>query len=116
MLAVDFRHLVRGDCRQCQKGSFSSDVGDYYRHISITPLLPNVFEKILVGKLRNLLKVNSLLPPSQFSYRGDRGICDALLTMTLQLQVALKRGMEGRLVQLDFSAAFERVNPRLSVV
>ena len=34
----------------------------------------------------------------------------ALLTLSHHLQVALDRGMEGRLVKLDFSAAFKKVN------
>ena len=36
--------------------------------------------------------------------------CLVLLILSLHLQVALNRGKEGRLVQLDFSAAFDRVS------
>ena len=36
--------------------------------------------------------------------------CDALLTLSHHLQVALDKGMEERLVQLDFSAAFVSVS------
>ena len=111
-----FRHLVKGSsflacCRLADvvpvlKESSFSDVGDY-RLISITPVLSKVFEKIVAGKLNNCLEGNSVLPLSQFSYRRGLGTCDALLTWFRYLQVALDRGMEERLVQLDFSAAFD---------
>ena len=55
---------------------------------------------------------NSLLPPSQFSYRRSIGTCDALLTLSYHLQVALNGGMEGSLIQLNFSAPFDRVSHR----
>ena len=58
------------------------------------------------------MESNSLLPPSQFSYRRSLGTCDALLTLSHQLQVALDRGMKERLVQLDFSVAFDRLSHR----
>ena len=71
-----------------------------------------VFEKIVAGKFSHYLVSNSLFPPSQFSYRRGLGTCDALLTLSHHLQAGLDRGMEGRLVQLDFSAAFDRVRHR----
>ena len=77
-LAVIFRHLVRrGSFQACwrlvdvvpvPKGSASSDVL-HYRSTSIMPVLLKVFEKIVNRKLNNFLKRNSMLSPSQFSYR-----------------------------------------------
>ena len=93
------------------KGTLSSGVGDY-RHISIILVLSKVFEKIIAGKLSHYFESNSLLLSSQFLYRRGLGTCDALLTVSHHLQAALDRGMEGRLVQLDFSAAFDRVSLR----
>ena len=66
----------------------------------------------MAGKLSHFLHSNSLLPPSQFSHRRGLKTSDALLTLSHSLQVALDRGMKGRLVQLDFSAAFDRVSHR----
>ena len=63
----------------------------------------------MAGKLSHFLESNSLLHPSPFSYRISLGTCDALLTLSHHLQDALNRGMEERLIQLDFSAAFDRV-------
>ena len=51
-----------------------------------------------------------MLPPSQFSYHMGLRICDAMLTLSRRLQVALDRGMEEMLVQLDFSTAFDSVS------
>ena len=90
------------------KESSSVDIEEY-KIFSIMPVLSKIFEKIVIGKLSNFLEGNNLLPPSQFSYRSGLGTCDALLTLPHHLQVALVRGMERRLVQLDFSAALERL-------
>ena len=38
------------------------------------------------------------------------GTCDALLCVSHTLQSALESGQEARIVQIDFSAAFDRVN------
>ena len=78
-------------------------------------LLP-FFQRYLRRYLRRsrviFLKSNSLLPPSQFLYRRGLGICNALPTLSHHLQVALNSCMEGRLVQLEFSADFDRVGHR----
>ena len=51
-----------------------------------------------------------VLPTTQFAYRKGLGTCDALLCVSLTLQSALERGQEARIVQIDFNAAFDRVN------
>ena len=50
------------------------------------------------------------LPTTQFAYRKCLGICDALFCVSHTLQSALESGQEARIVQIDFSAAFDRVN------
>ena len=118
-LTVFFWHLVRGssfpafrrlaDVVPVLNGAASSYVGDY-RPISITHILSKVFEKIVTGILSNFLKSYSMFPPSKFSYRRGLGTGDALLTLSNYLLAALDRGIERRLFQLDFSAAFDRVS------
>ena len=49
-----------------------------------------------------------LLPTTQFTYRKGLGTCDALLYVSHTLQSALESGQEARIVQIDFSAAFDR--------
>ena len=51
-----------------RKESSSSDVGDYM-HISITSVLSKAFEKIVSRMFSNFLEGDSLLLPSQVSYR-----------------------------------------------
>ena len=53
---------------------------------------------------------SDVLPKTQFAYRKGLGTCDARLCMSHTLQSALERGQEARIVQIDFSAAFDRVN------
>ena len=50
--------------------------------------------------------------PSNYpvSYRKGLGTCDALLCVSHTLQSALESGQEAWIVQIDFSAAFDRVN------
>ena len=51
-----------------------------------------------------------MLPTTQFAYRKGLGTCDALLCVSHTLQSALESGQEARIVQIDFSASFDRVN------
>ena len=53
---------------------------------------------------------SGVLPTTQFAYRKGLGICDALLCVSHTLQSALESGQETWIVQIDFSAAFDRVN------
>ena len=52
---------------------------------------------------------SGVLPPTQFAYQKGLGTCDALLCMSHTLQSALESGQETRIVQIDFSAAFDRI-------
>ena len=50
-------------------------------------------------------------PPSSFiGWLGGLGTCDALLCVAHTLQSALEIGQEAGILQIDFSAAFDRVN------
>ena len=49
-----------------------------------------------------------VLPTTQFA--KGLGTCDALLCVAHTLQSALEMGQEVRIVQIDFSATFDRVN------
>ena len=60
--------------------------------------------------LERFMKCTGMLPTTQFAYRKGLGTCDALLRMSHTLQSALESGQEARIVQIDFSAAFDRLN------
>ena len=53
---------------------------------------------------------SGVLPTTKFAYRKSLGTCDELLCVSHTLQSALESGQEARIVQIDLSAAFDRVN------
>ena len=53
---------------------------------------------------------SGVLPTTQFAYRKGLDTCDALLFVSHTLQSSLESGQDARIVQIDFSAAFDRVN------
>ena len=58
---------------------------------------------------------SGVLPTTQFAYGKGLGTCNALLCVSHTLQSALESGQEAQIVQIDFSAAFDRVN-HLSII
>ena len=61
-------------------------------------------------RLERFMEHCGVLPTTQFSYWKGFGTCDALLCVSHTLQSALESGQQARIVQIDFSAAFDRVN------
>ena len=120
-LSVIFRKLLRlglfPDCWKTAnitpvpKGPISQTPSNY-RPISITPALSKVFEKLIASRLGRFCESQGLFPANQFAYRKGLGTCDCLLSLTHRLQSALDAGEESRMVLIDFSAAFDRVNHR----
>lgn len=92
------------------KGASATSCPSEYHPISITPILSKVFERLLARRLTLFCGQHNLLPESQFGFRKGLGTCDALLTLTHELQCALDKGQESRLVAIDFSSAFDLVN------
>ena len=91
------------------KGPPSSSASNY-RPISLTPILSKVFERLVSVRLGLFLEGRGVLPTTQFAFRKGLGTYDALLCAAHTLQNALEMGQEPRIVQIDFSAAFDRVN------
>ena len=60
------------------------------------------------------MECSGVLPTNQFAYRKGMGTCNALC-VSHTLQRALESGQEARIVQIDLSAAFDRVN-RLGIL
>ena len=63
-------------------------------------------------RLGLLMECSDVLPTTQFAYRKGLGTGDALLCVSHTLQNELESGQEARIVQIDFSAAFDTVNHR----
>ena len=91
------------------KGPPSSSVANYLP-ISITSVLSKVFERLVSVRLGRFMERSPVLPTTQFAYRKGLGTSDALLCVSHTLQSALENGQEAWIVQIDFSAAFHRVN------
>ena len=81
-----------------------------YRPSSITPVLLKVFERLITLRFGSFLERSGVLPSHQYSYRKRLGTCDTLLDIVCAGQLEFDRGGELALVQIDFSAAFDRVN------
>ena len=60
--------------------------------------------------LGRFVERSGVCPTTQFAYRKGLGTCDALLCVSHTLQSALESGQEARILQIDFSTAFDRVN------
>ena len=65
---------------------------------------------IVAVRLWLFMKHCCVFPTTQFAYRKYLGTCDALLCVSHTLQSALESGQGARIRQIDFSAAFDRVN------
>lgn len=119
-LAIVFRLLLKsGSFPLCwrkasitpiPKGATASSSPSEYRPISITPILSKIFERVLARRLSSYCNHLDFIPKSQFGFRKGLGTCDALLTLSHDLQSSLDKGYESRVVAIDFSSAFDLVN------
>ena len=87
----------------------SSSVANY-RPISITSVLSKVLERLVLVLLGRFMERSGVLTTTKFAYQKGLGTCDTLLCVSHTLQSALESGQEDRILQIDFSAAFDRVN------
>ena len=60
--------------------------------------------------LERFIECSGVLPTTQFAYWKGLSTCNALLCVYHTLQSALESGKKARIVEIDFSAAFDRVN------
>ena len=72
--------------------------------------MSKVFESLVSVRLGRFMECSGVLPTTKFAYRKGLGTRDALLRVSHALQNALESGQEARIVQIDFSAAFDSVN------
>ena len=112
------RHVRLGNFPTCwrqanatpiPKGPPSSSVANY-RPIAITSVLSKVFEHLVSVRLGRFVERNGVLPITKFACRKGLGTCGALLCVSHTLQSALESEQEARIMQIYFSAAFDKVN------
>ena len=56
------------------------------------------------------MECSGVLPATWFAYQKGQGTCGTLFAVSHTLQSSLESGPEAKVVQIDFSAAFDRVN------
>ena len=69
-----------------------------------------VFELLISERLWIFMERSSVFSEHQYSYCKGLGTCDALLDIVCAGQAALDRGFQLALIQIDFSAVFDREN------
>ena len=116
-LRVVFRRLVllgsfpacwrQDNVTEIQEGPPSSSVGSY-RPISTTSVSSKLFERLVTVRLGRFMEFSGMLATTQFAYQKGLSTCDALLCISQTLQSALESGQEARIMQIDFSAAYDR--------
>ena len=72
--------------------------------------MSTVFERLVSVRLERFMKRSGVLPTTQFTYREGLGTCDAFMLVSHTQHRTLESGEEARIMQIDFSAAFDRVN------
>ncbi len=95
------------------KNSHPKTLNDY-RPIALTSLVMKSFEKLIKRELTS--RTNCLLDPLQFAYRLNRGVQDATVTvLNLILNHLEGNRNHARLLFVDFSSAFNTIQPHLLV-
>ena len=83
-----------------------------YRPVALTSIVMECFERIIMSHLLPLIK--PILDPHQFAYRANRSVDDATLTLVHHLCQHLDTGgHHARVLMVDFSSAFNTIQPHL---
>ena len=83
-----------------------------YRPVALTSIVMTCFEKLVLRRL--LTFSNKHLDPLQFAYKPHRGTDDAILTVLHNAFLHLdKAGSYVRILFIDFSSAFNTIQPHL---
>ena len=78
--------------------------------ISLTPMISTIFDKLLAGKITRYFNSTGFFPDRQYTYRKRLGTWGTFLDIVNDLNEILESRGEARLVQVEFSTAFDRVN------
>ena len=82
------------------------------RPVALTSTVMKCFEKTILKQL--LCEISPLLDPNQFAYHAERGVEDALLTLTNNIHEHLEQAKSlVKIVFIDFSSAFNTIQPHL---
>jgi len=81
-----------------------------YRPIALLPSLSNVFEKLLHKRIYNYLEHHNVLIPNNSGFRKKQSTLNSLLSTCNNLYQAYDSNLSSRIVFLDISKAFDRVD------
>ena len=82
-----------------------------YRPIANLPTISKVFEKVIFNQLIAHFEGNKLLNDSQHGFRSSRSTITALINIYENLISAAEKQHFCGLLMIDFSAAFDLINP-----
>ena len=80
-----------------------------YRPISVTPILSNLFEKLLFRQLSKYLNDNNVLSQTQFGFRKSRSTKDNLLYFTDCVRQNMEANKSVFCAALDLSKSFDSI-------
>ena len=81
--------------------------GDYYRPISILPVLSKVFERPIAKQLCNFIETNNIYSSTQAGYRRNHSTNTILIKMRDDILNATNKGEVTLSILADFSKAFD---------
>lgn len=88
---------------------------DNYRPISLTSIVCQVMEHVVVSNIMEFAENNNILVPEQHGFRRRRSCETQLLGLMDEITHDLQAGKQTDLVVLDFAKAFDKVNHSLLV-
>ena len=84
------------------------------RPVALTPIIMKCFERVILHHL--LPAVQHLEDPLQFAYKRNRSVEDAVLTLLQNIHEHLDKGSSYvRALMVDFSSAFNTIQPHLMI-
>lgn len=95
----------------------TSEVKDFkdLRPISILPIMSKILEHVMNRQMKEYAMRAEILPVHQSGFRAGHSCTTALLKVTDDLLGALDRGDVSVLVLLDYSKAFDCLNPEILI-
>jgi hypothetical protein len=80
-----------------------------YRPISLLPIMPKLFEKFILKRLKPIINEKYMVPTHQFGFRNNHSTIDQVHRITDVIEKTLESKRVCSAVFLDVAQAFDRV-------